>query len=160
MPFALAWLAEANLIAGRRDIARQLAERALDRFRQHKERGNEAWALRLHGEIAAAVEPPEVEQVESYYRQALALAEELGMRPFMAHCHLGLGTLYQKIGRQEPALTELTTAAELYRATETTFWLERAKLELLKVGDGPGSGCRTAGYRCVLSRSVNPDNNG
>jgi hypothetical protein len=37
--------------------------------------------------------PPEVEPAEASYRQALALAEELGMRLFQAHCHLGLGTL-------------------------------------------------------------------
>ena len=60
----------------------------------HQERGHQAYALRLLGEIAARREPPEVEQAEAHYRQALALAEELGMRPLQAHCHLGLGTLY------------------------------------------------------------------
>ena len=33
-----------------------------------------------------------------YYRQALALAEELGMRPLVAHCHLSLGKLYATTG--------------------------------------------------------------
>ena len=87
---------------------------------QHKERGDEAWALRLLGEIAAHADPPDVEQAESHYRQALALADELGMRPLVAHCHLGLGTLYRKIGRDEQAQAELATAAEMYRAMEMT----------------------------------------
>jgi hypothetical protein len=47
------------------------------------------------------------------------------MRPLAAHCHLGLGTLYREIGRGDQAQAELTTAAELYRAMETTFWLAR-----------------------------------
>jgi hypothetical protein len=40
-----------------------------------------------------------VEAAETDYRQALVLAEELGMRPLLAHCHLGLGTVYTKVGR-------------------------------------------------------------
>ena len=50
----------------------------------------------------------------------------------MAHCHLGLGTLYRRIGRQEEARAELTTAIELFRVMEMTFWLSRAEAELLK----------------------------
>ena len=52
-----------------------------------KERGYEAHALRFLGEVAAQRQPPQVAQAEAYYRQALALAEELGMRPLQAHCH-------------------------------------------------------------------------
>jgi hypothetical protein len=60
----------------------------------------------------------------------LLLAEELGMRLLAAHCHLGLGTLYQKVGRTEEAQAELTTAAEMYRAMEMTFWLAKAEAAL------------------------------
>ena len=119
-----------TLLAGRQRTRAPLAERALALAREHEERGNEAWALRLLGEIAAHADPPDVEQAESYYRQALALAEELGMRPLVAHCHLGLGTLYQKIGRDEQAQAELATAAEMYRAMEMTFWLAKAEAVL------------------------------
>ena len=35
----------------------------------------------------------------AHYRQALALAEALGMRPLQAHCHHGLGTLYARTGQ-------------------------------------------------------------
>ena len=87
-------LGEAQMLAGRLKEAHALTERALALAREHQERGHQAYALRLLGEIAAQREPPEREQAEAHYRQALALAEELGMRPLQAHCHLGLGTLY------------------------------------------------------------------
>ena len=74
--------------------------------------------------------PRRVEQAEDYYRQALALAEELGMRPLVAHCHLGLGMLYAKIGRQRAGPRRLSTAIELYRAMEMTFWLPQAEAAL------------------------------
>ena len=57
-----------------------------------------------------------VEQAEAHYRQALALAEELGMRPLQAHCHRGLGTLYATTGQREQARTALSTAIEMYQA--------------------------------------------
>ena len=71
--------------------------RALELARAHQERGHQAYALHLLGDIAAHREPLEVEPAETHYRQALALAEELGMRPLQAHCHLGLGTLYAQM---------------------------------------------------------------
>jgi len=128
------YLSEAYLLAGRREEAVQLAGRALDLARAHKERGHQAWALRLLGEIAAHQAPPEIEPAKNHYRQALALAEELGMRPLVAHCHLGLGTLYAKIGRPEPARAELSAAIELYRSMEVTFWLPQAEAALAPVG--------------------------
>jgi Flp pilus assembly protein TadD len=65
-----------------------------------------------------------------YYRQALALAEELGMHPLVAHCHGGLGTLYIRIGQREQARTELSTAIALYRALDMTLWLPQAEAAL------------------------------
>jgi tetratricopeptide (TPR) repeat protein len=119
-------LGEAQMLAGRLEEAHALAERTLALAREHQERGYQAYALRLLGEIAARREPPESEQAGEYYRQALALAEELGMRPLVAHCHLGLGTLYGRMGQVEHARAELTAAIELYRAMDMTFWLPRA----------------------------------
>ena len=92
-------LSEAYLLAGRLAEARQLAGQALELSRERKERGNEAWILRLLGELAAHGDSPDAERAEAHYRQALALAEELGMRPLQAHCHHGLGRLYGQTGR-------------------------------------------------------------
>jgi hypothetical protein len=47
------------------------------------------------------------------------------MRPLVAHCHLGLGTLYQRTGDQAKAREHLTTAATMYREMGMTFWLEK-----------------------------------
>src|SRR5262249_14495103 len=113
--------------------ALDLAERALRLSSGRKERGNQAWALRLLGEIAMHREPPEVNQAEGHYRQALALADELGMRPLQAHGHRSLGTLYAKNGRREQAHVELSTAIEMYRAMEMTFWLPQTEAALAQV---------------------------
>src|SRR2546428_1078625 len=94
-------LGEAQLLAGRLEEAHTRAEQALALARAHQERGHEAYALRLIGEIAVQRKPPARDQAEAQYRQALVLASELGMRPLAAHCHCGLGPLYTKIGRLE-----------------------------------------------------------
>ena len=78
-------------------------------------------------------EPSDIEQAAAHYRQALALAEELGLRPLQAHCHLGLGTLYARAGRPEQARTALSTAIALYRDMGMTFWLPQAEAVLAQL---------------------------
>jgi tetratricopeptide (TPR) repeat protein len=126
-------LGEAQLLAGRLEEAHVLAEHTLALARTHQERGIQAYALRILGKIAAQREPPECNQAEAHYQQALALADELGMRPLQAHCHLGLGTLYAKTGRREQACTELSAAITLYRTMDMTFWLPQAEAALAQV---------------------------
>jgi tetratricopeptide (TPR) repeat protein len=125
---------EGYLLAGNLEEASTLAERALGLSRTHKARGNEAWSLRLLGEIARHGQSPDIVQAEIYYTQALALAEELGMRPLQAHCHRGLGTLYATTGRREQARTALAAALALYRAMAMTLWLPQAETTLAQVG--------------------------
>jgi predicted RNA polymerase sigma factor len=55
------------------------------------------------------------------------------MRPLQAHCHLGFGTLYAKLGRQEEARVEFSTAIEMYRAMAMAFWLTQAEAALAQV---------------------------
>jgi tetratricopeptide (TPR) repeat protein len=126
-------LSEAYLLAGRLDAARISAERALSLARTHQERGGEAWALRLLGDLAAQEPAVQETAATSYYAQALALAEELGMRPLQAHCHRGLGTLYARTGQQEQARTALSTAIEMYTSMDMTFWLSQTKTALAQV---------------------------
>jgi class 3 adenylate cyclase/tetratricopeptide (TPR) repeat protein len=126
-------LGEVQLVAGHLEEAQTLAKRALTHARAHQEQGHQAYALRLLGEIAAHRAPSQVEPAEAHYRQALALAAELGMRPLQAHCHLGLGTLYAKTGRREQARTELSAAMGLYRAMDMTFWLPQTEAALAQV---------------------------
>ena len=76
---------------------------------------------------------PEAEQAEAHYRQALALAEELSMRPLQAHCHRDLGTLYAATGQREQARTEWSTAIEMYTSMDMTFWLPQTEAALAQV---------------------------
>ena len=132
--YPVAWLSEAYLRAGRLEEAWQHAARRSTSPVQHKERGNEALGPAPPRRIVhPSRSPGGRRQAEAYYRQALALADELGMRPLLAHCHRGLGTLYAKIGRREQARAELSTAIELYRAMDMTFWLPEAEAALAQV---------------------------
>jgi class 3 adenylate cyclase/tetratricopeptide (TPR) repeat protein len=123
-------LGEAQMLAGHLEEAHALAEQALGLTRERQQRGLQAYALRLLADIAAQREPLEHQQAEAHYQQALALAEELGMRPLVAHCHRGLGILYTKTGQQEQARAALSTAMEMYRTLEMTFWLPQVEAAL------------------------------
>jgi tetratricopeptide (TPR) repeat protein len=126
-------LSEALLLVGRVDEASTLAARLRELSSTHTGHGYQAHAHRLLGDVATRREPPDIAQAEAHYRQALALAEEIGMRPLQAHCHLGLGTLYAKLGQPEPARSALSAAIDLYRAMEMTFWLPQAEAALAAV---------------------------
>ena len=132
-PRWVAWLSEVCRLAGRGEEAGQHAHQALDLARQQKERGEEALALHQLGVVHARATPLDAALAEAYYQQALALAEELGMRPLQAHCHHGLGMLYSQTGRCEEARAALTTAIDLYRAMDMTFWLPQAEAALAQV---------------------------
>jgi predicted ATPase len=75
---------------------------------------------------------PAGRQATARYREALALAEELGMRLLQAHCHRGLGTLYLKTVQREQARTALSTAIALYRTMEMHFWLPQAEAAMMR----------------------------
>jgi class 3 adenylate cyclase/tetratricopeptide (TPR) repeat protein len=130
----LSRLSEGFLLAGRIDDARERARQALDLATAQKERGNEAYALRVLGEIAARGERSEVAAAERDLGAALALGTELGMRPLVAHCHLGLGKLYRRTDKPEQAQGHLATATTMYRDMGMTFWLEKAEAELAEAG--------------------------
>ena len=55
------------------------------------------------------------------------------MRPFQAHCHHGLGTLYTATGQCEQARSPLSAAIALYRTMDMTFWLPQAEAALAQV---------------------------
>jgi tetratricopeptide (TPR) repeat protein len=126
-PLFIAYLSQGYLLVGRWEEATQRAQRALELARADKARGWEAHALHVIGDIAMHCDLPDTAQAAAHYRQALALADELGMRPLQAHCHLGLGTLYATTGQHEQARAALSAAIELYRGMEMQFWLPRPK---------------------------------
>jgi tetratricopeptide (TPR) repeat protein len=129
----LTHLGEAYLLGGRLEDANTRAEQALAFACGHQGRSHQAYALRLLGDIGTHRNSSEIEPAEAHYQQALALAWELGMRPLVAHCHRGLGSLYAKMRQREQARAELSTAIELYRAMDMTFWLPQAEAALARV---------------------------
>jgi class 3 adenylate cyclase/tetratricopeptide (TPR) repeat protein len=122
-----AWLGEADLLAGEVYAAVQHGKSASELAERNNERGNQAWALRLRGEIAKASDPPDFSGSENHFRQALSLAQELHMGPLEAHCRLGLSTVHRQTGQVDEARREWTEAMEAYREMKMTFWIQRAQ---------------------------------
>jgi tetratricopeptide (TPR) repeat protein len=133
LAYRAAWLSEVCLLAGCREDAWQHSRQALALARQQQQRGDEARALYQLGAVHAHTNPPDAASAEAHYQQALALAEALGMRPLLAHCHRGLGILYAKLGQQAQARTSLYAAIALYCAMEMTFWLPEVEAALARV---------------------------
>jgi tetratricopeptide (TPR) repeat protein len=129
----VAQLSEVCRLAGRGREAWQHACQALDLARQQKERGHETLALHQLGVLHAHADSSDPVQAAAHYQQALALANELGMRPLQAHCHRDLGTLYRQTGQSEQARAELSMAIEMYRDMEMTFWLPETEAALAAV---------------------------
>jgi hypothetical protein len=94
------------------------------------QRGYAAHAVHLLGDIATHPDRFDAESGEAHYRMSLVLAEPRGMRPLIAHCHLGLGKLYGRTGRRQEAHEHLTTATTMYREMDMTYWLEQAEAEV------------------------------
>jgi tetratricopeptide (TPR) repeat protein len=126
-------LSKGYLLGGRTEDALKYAQLALDLAQDYKRRGYQAYALHLLGEIALHRDFQNLEQAETHYHQGLTLANELGMRPLQAHCYRGLGTLYHQTGQLEQARAELSTAIEMYREMEMTFWLPETEAVLAEV---------------------------
>ena len=133
LSLSMVWLGEGYLVSGRVEESGALAERALDLSTKHGERGHEAWALKLLGDISLQRKPAKTEEAADYYQRASALSHELGMRPLQAHCHVGLSHIHLAIGKLEQARCELTAAIDLYRSLEMTFWLPRTEAALAQL---------------------------
>jgi tetratricopeptide (TPR) repeat protein len=119
------------LSAGRIDEAASHAREALALARRLGARGAEAQALCLAGDVALTAG---AEDALGHYRETLALAEPRGMRPLVAHCHLGLGKLSRRTGQREQTQEHLSTATTMYRAMGMAYWLEKAEAEMRELG--------------------------
>jgi tetratricopeptide (TPR) repeat protein len=125
-------LGEACLAAGRPEEAGAYAAEALAFSRERCERGDEAWALLLHGEIEVARGPGGVERARGWLGQALSLGDELGMRPLTARCRLALGALELSAGHRHEAQAWLAPALADLRAMGIAQWLARAERLLVQ----------------------------
>ena len=78
-------LGEAYLRANRLDEADDAARQALLMARENIERGHEAYALHLLGEVVARRTPGDPGAADAAFQQASAFAEELSMRSDALH---------------------------------------------------------------------------
>jgi class 3 adenylate cyclase/tetratricopeptide (TPR) repeat protein len=123
----IVWWGEACLSGSRLEEAQDHAARALELARVQKEPAYEAYALHLLGMIGARRDRPDVESVERRYREGMAMAERLGLRPLVARCHLGLAGLYLRSGDRAQATQHLSIGTEMLQAMEMPVWLEQAE---------------------------------
>ncbi len=123
----LTWLGEALVLAGQIERAAEQAVEALALAERVGERGSQAYAQRLAGEIAARREPPDLPGAAAATHEALRRATELGMRPLVGRCHLGLAVAHQCGGAVAEAKTELDAAVEILGRLEMTHWLDRVE---------------------------------
>jgi predicted ATPase len=127
-------LGEGFLTTGDAVRAAEIGERALELARAHGERGHEAAALRLLGDVAAAQEPPLLTTATERYATAISIADELGLRPLLARAHLGLGQLHRRGGQVLEAEAHLATAVVLFSDLGMRTWLDRTEPELRALG--------------------------
>ena len=101
------WLSEAYLLAGRKrmPVPPHSAPWVSPVSTRERTRGVHSSAPRRD---RGARDPLDIGKAEDRYRQALALAEALGMRPLVAHCHVGLGKLYRRTGNLRTSEGHLT----------------------------------------------------
>jgi ATP/maltotriose-dependent transcriptional regulator MalT len=126
------WLAEANILQGQTADATWHAERSLQLAREHKESAYEAFAHRILGDLASRREPVDAARAAERLQRAMALAEERGVRPLMARCHLSLARFHRRAGRPDQVRGHLTTAAAMFREMQMPFWVEQAEAETRK----------------------------
>jgi tetratricopeptide (TPR) repeat protein len=128
-----AQLAQAYLLIGKRDTADLIASHAVDSSRRQGEPVREALARYVLGEVAVSAALPDLEKAKEHYRQAMVVADRIGLRVLLAHCHIGLGKLYQRADDLKHAKAYLTNGVAMMREMEMGLWLERAEAELEKL---------------------------
>jgi class 3 adenylate cyclase/tetratricopeptide (TPR) repeat protein len=132
--WTLHW-AEGLMVAGEDERAREKAQHALDLAESHKERGHQAWAHRLLGDLASRREAPALAEAEQHYRESLAIAEELRMQPVVAHVKMGIGRVMRLAGDRARAEEYLVTAFMLFRGMDVPYWVRKCGEEMMQLGE-------------------------
>jgi tetratricopeptide (TPR) repeat protein len=123
---SMAYRGEAHLLSGHVSDARRCAEAALQHAREHGERGHEALALRLLGDVSTREGETGWNDAEVLYEEARARAGGLDMRPLVALCHLRLGVLLEDHNRLEKAHWHFSQAVGMLQQMDMGFWLTPA----------------------------------
>lgn len=121
---------EALLCAGRPSEALPLARLYLDITHSIGARGNEAWAMRLLGEVLTRQGGKDADEAGHVLGQAMTLARELEMRPLQARCQLALAGVQRESGAHGEAELNLAHSAAMFRDMGMPFWVARAEAEI------------------------------
>jgi tetratricopeptide (TPR) repeat protein len=143
--FALNALAEALYQGGEEERALAAGNQALQFTREHEERGAEAYACFLLG-LIHNMRVREFEAADGYLRAAASIASDLGLRPLLAHCQLGLAELHRRQGKADEAREYLEQGSSLLDALGMKQWF----------GFDRASGLRRATWLCGVRPACVP----
>ena len=118
--------AEGLLLAGRLAEAGDIAQRAINTAVACGEQGHEVEGCYVLAGVLAAGDRPDFETATARFEEARSRARELGMRPLLARCHLGLGQLRRRQGDEAGGRAQIALAVQLFRETGMRLWLKRA----------------------------------
>jgi tetratricopeptide (TPR) repeat protein len=127
-------LGEGLLARGDVAGARAAADRAIELAHAHGERGHEAMAWRLVGDVVAQDPAADLPAAREAYEQALAIGDELGLRPLIARTHFDLGRLQRRLGHLEDAEEHVARAVVLFSDMGMRHRLEQSEPELKALG--------------------------
>jgi tetratricopeptide (TPR) repeat protein len=130
----LAYLAEVYLHTGNTRDAAATAARALVFARDHGERANEAYALRVQGQIE--LREDRMAAAKESLQAALVLAKDLGMLPLVAHCEWALARAFERTAKGPMKNPHREAADAMFRAMGMNFWAE--KLDADRAASGWG----------------------
>ena len=117
--------AEGLLLAGRLTEAGDIAQRAIDTAVAYKEWGHEAEGCYVLAGVLAAGDRPDFEGATARFDEARSRAQDLGMRPLLGRCYLGLGQLRRRQGDEIGGRAQIVLAVQLFRETGMRLWLKR-----------------------------------
>jgi tetratricopeptide (TPR) repeat protein len=124
---AMVNLAEAYSLAGRADEALIMSQNALDFALERSQRGTEAWALYVRGNVCASAGSRQLNEAGNAYQRALAVADELGMRPLSAQCRLALGGVQGQVGQVDRGRAQLNDAIGMFHEMGMQYWVGKGE---------------------------------
>jgi class 3 adenylate cyclase/tetratricopeptide (TPR) repeat protein len=134
LPAWMVNLAEGYLADGQHTRAQAAAQEALDLARTAGERGHEAAAHAVLGNVAASGNPLRAADAFEHYDAAMRLAEQLGMRPLLAEILLDLSRLNATLGEEASAKKHRTAADDLLRDLDMRSWQDWRETEVSELG--------------------------
>jgi class 3 adenylate cyclase/tetratricopeptide (TPR) repeat protein len=115
-------LAEAYFHAGELTRGLATANEAVDRATEREEQGAAAYARWIVAMISLAASE-DFSAAEMAFETAASIASDLRLKPLLAHCHLGLATVYVRQGRRGEAHDYHTRGRHLLTALGGRPWM-------------------------------------